>query len=144
MDIVLAILGVLFFAVTIALLGLATASQITLGLLRRVIDTRVLKPAYAADLEGAVVDGRRLLYVSLAATAASASSAAIVMLAIAFNPEIDDLGKLGFTVVGLLILWAVGYLWMKVSIRWLTDAIDELGNARRIVAKVHAKAAADA
>ncbi len=144
MDIALAILGVLFFAVTIALLGLATASQITLGLLRRVIDTRVLKPAYAADLEGAVVDGRRLLYVSLAATAASASSAAIVMLAIAFNPEIDDLGKLGFTVVGLLILWAVGYLWMKVSIRWLTDAIDELGNARRIVAKVHAKAAADA
>lgn len=144
MDIALAILGVLFFAVTIALLGLATASQITLGLLRRVIDTRVLKPAYAADLEGAVVDGRRLLYVSLAATAAGASSAAIVMLAIAFNPEIDDLGKLGFTVVGLLILWAVGYLWMKVSIRWLTDAIDELGNARRIVAKVHAKAAADA
>ncbi len=141
MSIAVASVGVLLFAVTLAHTFLGVASQIVRLQLKRAVKTGLLEPDYAADLQGAMVDSRRLLYVSIAAVVIGAASSVIMVTAVAFEDTIDDGGKTGVLVLGLLILWGLGWVWMRIAIRWLVDAEAERFNAREIISGLQPTAA---
>lgn len=143
MSIAVAIVGVLLFAVTLVHMFLGVVSQIIRRQLKRVIKTGLLQPDYAADLEGAVAHGRQLLGVSIGVVLVGAASSVILVTAIAFDDTIEDGGKTGFFVLGLLILWVLSWAWMRVATHWLADADAELKNARQIIAKLQPKFAVD-